>query len=324
MASHTASDFFAAIDAKYALFTNAAAAGMSNYVIPIAWAGLAIALLVYALMIVEGKVHSPMEGWITKGLGIVLILTAAGPYYSRWVGSAVNAVPNGMSAAIGNVGDPNMVLNALAGNLLDLIAGIGSGSVDAFANWNIGGGLLLGFAMIDVVIVGTLLLVACAFNLLYAKMGLALLLAVGPFFIIVAMWSPIRHWFHSWLNTLLYLIFLHVMSVLFVVFFIGVGQMFMDALKAMVMTMTAAGGAKSYPVAVAEAIKAWATGTPTPASVGAAKANFINIVRLVIEMNFVFIPMFLVALEMRTLVSSMTSGSGGSAGSGIARFLRRG
>ena len=324
MPSHAFSDLFGEIDAKYALLTTAASTGMSNYVVPVGWIMLAISLLIYALMIVEGKVHEPARDWIVKGIGIMLILTTAGPFYGKWVLATANAIPNAMSAAMGNTGNPNLVLDMLASHLIDLVAGIASGMVDAFSGWNVGGGFLLFFAMLDVIVVGTALMVACAFNMLYAKFGMFLVLSPGPFFIACYMWTQLRNYFYSWFNTLLYMIFLSVLSVLFVVFFIGIAQTFMDSLKVMVKAMTAAGGASSYPIAVAQAIKAWATGAAAPASVGAVSSNFLNIFRLVVEMNFVFIPMFLVALEMRTLVSSMTSGSGGSAGGSLARILRMG
>ena len=322
MSTNAFSDLLGDIDSKVGTVMSHAASGISAYVVPVVWLMLAIALLVYSLLVLEGKVNNPMLDWITKGIGMMLVLMACGSYYGTWISATMSALPNGLSAAMGNTGNPNTVLDTLGGNLIDLISGVASGAVDALAGWNIGGGLLLFCAMIDITIVGSLLLVACAFNVLYAKMGLYLVLAVGPFFVMMFMWQQTKNYFYSWLNTALYFVFLSVMSALFVVFFIGIAQTYMDAMKAQVMTMTAAGGSSSYPIAIAQAIKAWATGTPAPASAAAAGGNLLNIVELMLEINFVFVPMFLVAIEMKTLVSSMTSGSGSTAADGVEKAVR--
>ncbi len=322
MTSSIFSDLFGDIDSKIGGVMSHAAAGMSAYVVPVGWAMLAISLLVYSLLVLEGKVNNPMLDWIQRGIGMMLVLMACSSYYGIWVSGTLSALPNGLSAAIGNTGNPNTVLDTLGSNLIDLIAGVGSGAVDAFSGWNIGGGFLLFFAMLDITIVGSLLLVACAFNMLYAKLGLNLVLAVGPFFVLCLFWPQTRSYFYSWLNTALYFVFLTVMATLFVVFFIGIAQTYMDAMEKLIKSLTTAGGTSSYATSVAQAIKAWATGAAPPVSVGASPSNFLNIVKLVAEINFVFFPMLLVALEMKTLVASMTSGSGGSAGGGVEKLIR--
>lgn len=320
MASRDFSDLMGEINSKLGLVTNNMSEGVSNFVVPLGFLLMAIGLLMYSLLLMEGKTNKPFVELLSKGVVVLLILMACGVYYGPWVSDVIAGLPVSLMAALGQTGDPITVLDVLAGNLTDLITGIAAGAIDAFVNWNIGGGLLLVVAMIDIIIVGSALLVACVFNVLYSMLGLHFMRAVGPIFILCLMTAHLKNYFYSWLNTVLYFVFLAVMATVFVVFFIGVAQMFMDRMQKLIMDMTAAGGAMSYPQAIGQAIKAWATGAQAPASVGAAKSNFLNIVRLMMSINLVFIPMVWVVMELRTMVSSMTNGGGGSAGGSVGRI----
>lgn len=323
MPSHAFSDLFGDVDSKIATVTSHAAAGMSSYVLPIGWAMLGVSLLVYSVLILEGKVNNPMLDWISKGIGMMLILMACGSYYAPWISTAIAALPNALSSAIGSSGSPTLVLDTLAGSLEDLVKGIAAGVGDAFSGWNIGGGFLLFFAMIDVTVVGGILLVACAFNLMYARIGLSIVLAVGPFFVLCLLWPHFKNYFYSWLNTVLYFVFLAVISTMFVVFFIGIAQTFMNYIEGAIKGLTATGGTSSYASAVADAIKAWANSTSAPASSSPATTapQLLNIIVLVVEINFIFMTMILIALDMKTMVASLTGGSGGSAGGGMEKLF---
>ncbi|WLI87823.1 type IV secretion system protein [Massilia sp. R2A-15] len=324
MPSHAFSDLFGEVDSKFAAVTSNAAAGMSAYVMPIGWAMLGISLLVYSALILEGKINNPMLDWMSRGVGMMFVLMASGIYYGPWISSALTGLPTALSAAVGNSSSPTQLLDTLAGNLEAMVAGIATGAVDAFVAWNIGGGVLLFFAVIDVTLVGCVLLVACAFNLMYAKIGLGIVLVVGPFFVLCLFWPQSKNYFYSWLSTVLYFIFLAVISTLFVVFFIGIAQTFMTQMESMIKGLTASGGTSSYAAAVADAIKAWANNTPVPASSAphTSASQLFNIVALVVEINFVFMTMILVAIDMKSMVASLTGGSGGSAGSGAGRILQ--
>lgn len=323
MPRHTFTDLFGAVDSNIAAVTANAASGMSTYVLPIGWVMLGVSLLVYSILTLEGKVNNPMLDWIYKGVGMMLVLMACGSYYEPWVSRTVATLPDALSSAIGSSGSPISALDTLAGSLADLVSGIASGVVDAFHGWNIGGGFLLIFALIDVALIGCVLLVACAFNLMYAKIGLSIVLAVGPFFVLCLFWPQLKSYFYSWLNTVLYFVFLAVVSTMFVVFFVGIAQLFMAQMEELIKGLTASGGTSSYASAVADAIKAWANNTPAPTvpPTGTSSGQLLNIVVLVIEINFVFMTLILIALDMKSLVASLTGGSGGSAGSGFEKLL---
>lgn len=322
MPRHAFTDLFSAVDGSFAAVAAHGSSGMSNYILPIGWAMLGVSLLVYSALTIEGKVSNPMLDWISKGVGMMLVLMACGTYYEPWVSSVLSGLPDALSSAVGDSPSPVLALDTLAGSLEDLVSGIASGVVDAFHGWNIGGGLLLVFALVDVALMGCLLLVACAFNLMYAKIGLGIILQVGPFFVLCLFWSPLKSYFYAWLNTALYFVFLAVISTLFVVFFIGIAQTFMNEMEGMIKQLTASGGTSSYAAAVYDAIKAWAVNGPPPATRPEATTgrDLLNIIVLVIEINFVFMTLILIALDVKSLVASLTGGNGGSAGGGLDKL----
>jgi type IV secretion system protein VirB6 len=280
-----------------------------------------ISLLVWAVLILDGRIQSPMNDWMMKGISMLLVLTAVGAGYQTWIAGPLFGLPAALSGAVSSTGSPEAVLDTLAGNLIELLKGIAEGMVDAFAGFNFGGAFLLFQCLVAVGIAGLLLLVACAFNYIYALIGLALVLGVGPFFVLCLFWPQIRGYFFSWLNTALYFVFLSVMSTMFVVLFIGIANGYMDKLRTLVESNTAAGA--SFTSNVYALVKAMFSGAPPATTAGVAAQPFIDIFSIGLQMNFVFLPMFFVALEMRTLVSSMTSGSGGSFGSGAVNVGRQ-
>ena len=68
----------------------------------------------------------------------------------------------------------------------------------------------------------TCLLAAALFSVIFSKLGLSMVLAVGPFFVLALVLPQTRNYFYSWLNTALYFVFYHVFTALFIFMFIGI------------------------------------------------------------------------------------------------------
>jgi type IV secretion system protein VirB6 len=282
-----------------------------------------ISLLVWSLMIIDGKIQSPMNDWILKGLYMLLVLTAAGSMYSTWISGPLFKLPYELTNAIGGGTTSTTSLDRLSESLGALISGIAQAMVTAFKEVNFGGAAVLLISMVAVAIAGTLLEVACVFNLIYAKIGLALVLGVGPFFILCLFWSHTKNWFYSWMNTVFYFVFLSVITTMVMVIFINIANEFMSKLMGAVSAMPAASsglpgvaGAISN-ITPAGQIANVLTSMMSAGGGGASTQAAFNILTISFQMVLVFLPMFLVALEIRTLVASMTGGSGSSAGGGI-------
>ena len=310
-------DLVNAVDASLATVYVSAAQGMSNYVMPIAWATLGVTCLIWCLMVMDGKVSSPLNGWISKGLITVLIFQAASSLYGPWVSQPLYHLPTDLANAVTNTSGstPAASLDALSDSVDQIVLGVAQAMVSAITDLNIGGALILFTCMVMISIAGSLLEIACVFNLIYAKLGLGLVLGVGPFFVICLAWQPIKGMFFSWLNTCLYFAFLTVMTTMIEVIFIKIANTFMSKLT---QAVTAYGDAQHNLASnVLSMLKAAISADATAVASNPLITAPLNIYSIALQMVLCFIPMFLVALEIRTLVSSLTGGSGGSFGTGL-------
>jgi type IV secretion system protein VirB6 len=253
----------------------------------------------------------------------LLVIQFAGPLYLTMVKTPLFHLPDELANAVAHGTSSTTALDQLAGKLDQLIIGLAQAIVAAFKDWNVGGALNLLVAMVCIAFAGSALEIACVFNMVYAKIGIALLLMVGPFFIYCLMVPAARNWFYGWLNTIMYFVFLTVFSTLIMLLFMGVANRFMIKLEA---ALKAEGDAKlsfvenvySYLVS---AMSNQQAGDAATGAAGSFVHAEINILSISIQMVLVFVPLFLVALEMRTMVASITGGSGGSFGSGMVNVI---
>ncbi|WP_198001534.1 type IV secretion system protein, partial [Escherichia coli] len=133
--------------------------------------------------------------------------------------------------------------------------GIAVAMVDNFQNLNVGGGVVMLVALVLVAIASILLLVAAAYNMPYAKFGLAFALAVGPFFVVWLMCKQTQQWFWSWMTTILYFVFLIFVSSLFIVMFVQITDNYMTKLATAVGGLAPAGADASLAEKIAGLLK---------------------------------------------------------------------
>lgn len=311
MASSTFSDFFQNVDSVLQTTFNQAAAGMSNYVLPLGWVMFGIGVLVWSLLMMQGKIQDPAQDWIMKGIAFVFVMWAAGNYYSSWISAPLFRLPSELSNAIGTSGNPSQILDSLSDKMQGLVMGIGATMVDALSNLNLGGAAIMFVALILVTIASILLLVAAAYNILYAKFGLAMVLAVGPFFVIWLAWQQTRHMFWPWLNTALYFVFLIVISSLFIIMFVQITDGYMTKLADAITGLAPAAPSASF----AEKLFGLLQQQIQPVSDTYAVASF-NVLSIAFQLVFICVPLFFIEIQLPTICASLTGGSGGSFGSG--------
>lgn len=331
---HLFEDFFRNVDEVLADIGSTASAGMIEYIVPIAWTSLCILGLVWALAIWNGQ-GSSVKDWFTKLAKFVFILQFASVFYGPWVAEPLMKIPDELSHAVSKVKGASAdaaapfsstsAADQLVGGLQEMVMGTLQASVEAFKDWNVGGAVALFCAVVLMLIAGVLLLVAVIFNMLYAKIGMFYILAVGPLFIFFLALPGVRNWFYGWLNTAFYFVILSVFSTLSMLLFTGIANKFMQKLAGAV---TAAHQAQ---VGLTEAwfsmlvLSMSGKAAEGVNNAGGAVVDFgaaqMNVVSIALQMVLMFIPMFLVALETRTLVGSLTGGSGGSFGNGVVNVL---
>jgi type IV secretion system protein VirB6 len=301
-----------------------AAQGMSDYVVPIGWVMLGISLLLWSFLIFQGQSQT-MAGYIKKLFVGLIIIQFAGSLYGTWVAAPLFALPDELSKALTHADRSTTALDELAGHIDDLVIGVAQASVSALKDLNFGGAAVLLAAMCAIAIAGCFLELSVVFNMVYAKIGLACLLSVGPFFVMCLMWKPISKWFYSWLNTVLYFSFLSAFSTLVMLMFMGIANEYMKKLSAALADAHNAGSSFAENVFsfLVTSMTPWGgtSGTDVVGSAGDVVSAQVNILSIALQLVLVFVPLALVAMETRTMVSSITGGSGGSFGSGMMNIV---
>lgn len=295
------SDIYTRFDRALGSFYETAATGVSNYVMPAAWVFFGICLLIWCYLIIEGKIAAPITDWILKFIGFMIILYVMGNGYLQWVAKPIFELPSGLTSALNSSARsaPDLLgqVNDKVVNLVSAMFTAGSSLVRDLA---IGPAISL-FLMGILVVASTYLMLAAAmFSIIFAKLGLSMTLAVGPFFLLSIILPQTRNYFYSWIGTGMYFVFYQIFSVLFIFMFIGIVDGYMGSLNA---TLGGVGGGGNVLDMVANLL--------------GIRGSGLNVAAITIPILLLSLVMFFMFLQIPTMCASLTGGSGGSFSGGL-------
>lgn len=200
-----------AIDLLLATFVSDKSAALSAALVPLAVSGVTIQLMFIGRAMIAGELKEPVLDLIWRIAGISFIISLAlgtGVYQSDVVETA-NEVERGMIVTVSGATSVGMLVDDLARPYADLGQQLWNRAVTGF--WP-------NFALLaaagGVAIIQVALFVVGLGLYLLAKVGLALVLAVGPAFILCAIWSPTQKYAESWLGQALNFVVLKVLIAL--------------------------------------------------------------------------------------------------------------
>jgi type IV secretion system protein VirB6 len=305
VADNIIGDIHSKFDSALSGFYEGAAAGISGYVIPIAWVLMGICMLIWCYLIIEGKIAMPITDWLLKFVGFMVVLYVMGNGYLGWVARPVFDLPSelvsAMSKSATNAPD---LLGQVNEKVVDLVSAMFTAGSNLVKELAVGPAIAL-FLMGVLVIVATYLLLAVAlFAIIFSKLGLSLVLAVGPFFVLALVLPQTRNYFFSWLNTALYFVFYHVFTALFIFMFIGIVNSYMGTLNS---TLGGSGGGGGVLSMVANLL--------------GVRGSGLNVAAITIPILLISMAMFFMFLQIPTMCASLTSGSGGSFGAGLTNLV---
>lgn len=169
-----------------------------NFVTPIFTSMMIIWVAIWGYMMMFGKASEPLQEGVFRILRIGFILTL-GLTVGTYADIVVNVLSNG----------PESIASVITGAPSDSVAG----SLDvlfskvfevAEAAWDKGGVMTGNFGMYligaAVLIAGSALALIVAFLILLSKIMTAILLSIGPLFIISLLFNTTQRWFESWLG----------------------------------------------------------------------------------------------------------------------------
>ncbi|MFM9428035.1 type IV secretion system protein VirB6 [Variovorax sp. GrIS 2.14] len=285
-------------------FYQSASAGISGYVIPIAWVLLGICMLIWCYLIIEGKVAMPITDWLLKFVGFMVVLYVMGNGYLSWVATPLFELPSELTRALSATsGSAPDLLGQVNEKVVDLVSAMFTAGTSLIKELAFGPAIALFLMGVLVIVAVYLLLAAALFSVIFSKIGLSMVLAVGPFFVLALVLPQTRNYFYSWLNTALYFVFYHVFSALFIFMFIGIVHSYVTKLNTTLGGVSGGGGVLSM---VARLLGASGEG--------------LNVAAICIPILLISLAMFFMFLQIPTMCSSLTSGSGGSFGAGLTNL----
>lgn len=301
MADTIVGDIYSNFERALNGFYEAAAAGISGYVIPIAWVLLGICMLIWCYLVMEGKVATPISDWVVKFIGFMVVLYIMGNGYLSWVARPIFQLPSELTTAMGQTASSSPdLLGQVNDKMVNLISAMFTAATKLLGDLAIGPAVAL-FVMGAMSAAAAYLLLGWAlFTIVYAKVGLSMVLAVGPFFILALVLPQTRSYFYTWLNTALYFVFCHVLSALFIFMFIGIVNSYVTKLNEQLGASSGSGGVTGMVMNL----------------IGAGGAGF-NVVALCLPLILISLTMFFLFLQIPFMATSLTGGSGGSFGSGL-------
>jgi type IV secretion system protein VirB6 len=200
-----------AIDVLLATFVSNKSAAISAALVPVAVAGVTISLLFTARSMIAGELKEPVMDliWRIATISFIVSLALGAGVYQSAVVDTINDIESGMIAAISGATSVGMLVDDLARPYYELGTQLWNRAVTGFwPNF-----ALLAAAAGVAVIQVALFAVGLGLYLL-AKVGLALAFALGPAFILCAIWNSTQKYTESWLGQTLNFVVLKVLIAL--------------------------------------------------------------------------------------------------------------
>jgi type IV secretion system protein VirB6 len=304
MADNIIGDIYTHFDKALSGFYEGAASGISAYVIPVAWIVLGICVLIWCYLLMQGKVAVPATDWLLKFIGFMLVLHVMGNGYLGWVATPIFNLPSELTAAASHSSsDAPTLLGQVNTKVIDLISALFTAASSFASDLAIGAAITVFLLTLLVTAAAYLLLSTALFAVIFAKLGLSLVLAVGPFFVLALVLPQTRSLFFSWISTALYFVFYHLFTALFIFLFIGVVDVYLSRLASQI---DRSGGGEVSAMA-AQLIDA---------------GGNLSVIAICIPVILISLAMFCMFLQIPAICASMTGGSGGTFFPGLGALAR--
>jgi type IV secretion system protein VirB6 len=194
-------------------FISSGAEGVANYVSTPLTSALTLYIIIYGFLILRGNVRDPMMEFAFRAikLGAIVMLVRSSSDYQTYVADLFfNSIPNEIGSAL-NSGTTTSA--SAFDNLLDQGQAVAQAILQKASSWSITEAFFSALAWV-LVIVSSFLVASIGYIVsLYAKVALALVLALGPAFIALAMFDATRRFTEAWIGQLVNYVVLQILVV---------------------------------------------------------------------------------------------------------------
>lgn len=222
-----------AIDTLLSGFVTSKSAAIASSLIPVAVTAVTIYIIIIGWAIMRGDAHDPFHTTIWKFFKITFIgaLALGGAQYQSAIVEGITGIQGALVSAFGPASSVGGLVDAMSLPYDDLSSALFSEATT---------GVVPNFSLI---VAGCIVCIAQAFLFviglgmyLLAKVALALVLAVGPAFILCAMFPATQRFTESWLGQALAFVMLNVLIAASISMLTSFASQFADHIKANVGT----------------------------------------------------------------------------------------
>lgn len=198
MGSNLFQKVFELIDTTLGTYIFDTAGNIISFVTPIFNSLMIIWIAIWGYMMIMGQTNEPLKEGLFRILRLTFIM-ALGLTLGTYVGLVVHFFAHGpeqIAAAV--TGSPPGSMATTLDNLYTKVFQITDSCFEKANLWDMNIGMfVIGFAFL---IIGTALLLSVAFFIISAKIMTAVLLGVGPIFIVLLLFKGTQRFFESWLS----------------------------------------------------------------------------------------------------------------------------
>ena len=192
------------IDNAVAAFVSPAASNLIDTLGPVALAGTTLYLILMGYMTLGGYLTSPLSAVVKQAAKVALISAFAfnSVNYMSWVVDTVDGLQVGLSNAMtpgaGSVTSIYQTLDNSLDRAFNLVGECLSNANDA--GMNVGSALSWMFCALAIGLGSLIFMLIGGAIVITAKLSLAVLFGIGPFFIMCLMWPVTARFFDSWFS----------------------------------------------------------------------------------------------------------------------------
>ncbi|KVL70354.1 type IV secretion system protein [Burkholderia ubonensis] len=191
-------DMFNAFDKDVLNTINTGSAQMISLISPLAAAGFSLYVLLIMLSYMRGHRDQPIVDFMVKMAGWAAVLTAGMniSYYSQYVVPFFNGLGDDLSRALMGGNDLSNGLDTLLSLFINAVKSLYEG----LSITDIGLFIEVSVLAFWIFLVGVPFLAIAAAYIILAKFALGLLLALGPAFVVAALFPATRQFFQNWVG----------------------------------------------------------------------------------------------------------------------------
>ena len=188
------------IETTLATFVTGKSAAVASALVPVALVGLTLYVLLLGYAVARGEVNDSVGTLGGKFIKIALIVTIslAGGSYQALVMEGINGIEGFFTTALGGVANVGELIDASLGTLEDVTGQLFTAAMEPMFPE-----MRLVLAAVLCAIGQVLITAAALIPLLIAKVTLGILLAIGPAFVMCALWPATARFTEAWLSTTL-------------------------------------------------------------------------------------------------------------------------